>query len=204
MLLKWFGFGNKQMPEYWKRYLANFQRTPDKNRFVVFDCKGIKNTDGSFQLLSIGAIGIHDAQMLVADSVELHITHPDPDFQYTVLAGYTPGTKVERLSLDEAISQFLDFIGSSQLVGFHANYQVNQLNKTLKTLQLGHLKNQRMDIEAIYSKHSNTSPEKRIGLKDMCRYLNIPHSDRHSAIVDAYLIGLMFLKMQTTIKQIRS
>ena len=199
MSFDWFRKTKKEAPQFWKDYLSGFQKQtgnhPSK-RFVVFDCETTGLDPKKDVILSIGAIGIEGDAILVNDYFEVFLKQEVYRPETVPIHGILKTGKEEKLSESEAVIRFLSYIKDASLVGHHTNFDVKMVNQALKRLDLGKLKNKKIDTNALYQKYKGWQSDQYSGLDELCAVFKISKSDRHTASGDAFITALIFLKLK--------
>jgi len=103
----------------------------------------------------------------------------------------------------EAIEQFIEFIGNAVLVAHHAAFDIEMINVGLKRMNLPKLKNKSIDTGILYKKLEGKK-DNHYNLDVLCETFNIPKHDRHTASGDAFITALLFLKIISKLKKERT
>ena len=188
---------NKDYPEFWKNYLHKFENK--SKRFVVFSTEttGL-DTEKDF-ILSIGAIGIEEDKIIVKDSFDITIFQDKFNPEVAIKNGIL-NTSEEKVSQEEAISEFVNYLGNATLIGHRVNFDIAMINEALDKLQAGKLKNEALDIEIMYQKWQQLAEDKQFSIDELATTFKISKSDRHTASGDAYITALIFLKLKQRLK----
>ncbi len=204
-MISW--FKHKYHPPFWKKYLNYFkQKQPnsfDKTRFVVFDTETTGLNTSTDKLLSIGAIGIYNNKIDISDSFEVYIKQDEFNPDTVEIHGILKEGNLKKLNEADAIESFIEYIKNAVLIAHHATFDVEMINTGLKNMRLPNLKNKNIDTGILYKKLQDKK-ENHFSLDVLCDEFNIPKHDRHTASGDAYLTGLLFLKIISKIKQERT
>lgn len=199
MVLDWFKKVSKDYPKFWENYLENFEQEPDGSqpkRYVVFDCETTGLDHRKDVILSIGAVAVSDNSVIVNDSLELFIKQDLYKSETAPIHGILKEGKEEKIVEAEAIIRFLEFIKNSTLVGHNVNFDIEMINQALKRLDVGKLKNDSMDTDAMYQKFKGLQEDQHSTLDELCKILKVEKSDRHTASGDAFITALVFLKLK--------
>jgi DNA polymerase-3 subunit epsilon len=105
-----------------------------------------------------------------------------------------------QVSEQEAILEFLKYIGNATLVGHHINFDIEMINMALKRLEAGKLKNEGMDTNAMYKKLKYLQEDQNSSLDELAKIYKIRSHDRHTAVGDSYITALLFLKLKKKLK----
>jgi DNA polymerase-3 subunit epsilon len=203
-LFNWFKKDNKIYPEFWESYVSCFDSKLKENtekRVVVFDTETTGLDFRTDVILSIGAVGIVGNTISVKDSLELFMIQTVFKRETVPIHGILKQGKEEKITETEGIIQFLDFIKDAVLVGHHVSFDVKMINEGLKRMGLGKLKNRSIDTDRIYQKFKGLQQDQHAGLDELCGIFKIQKSDRHTAIGDAYITALIYLRLKNKWKR---
>lgn len=193
-MLDWLKNINKEYPEFWKNYVAKFEKK--SNRFVVLSTETSGLNPDKDIILSIGSFAVIDNSIIIGDNFETVL------LQYKFLHDnglsneFIVESKMKKLVEPEAIKLFIEYIGNSVLVGHHIDFDVEMINAALERLNCGRLKNEALDIDIMYRKLHDIT-DKEFSLDELSTIYKIPKSDRNSSSEDAYRIALLFLKLKS-------
>lgn len=197
MDLNWFKKIVKEYPKFWETYQSYFNENQSKEqRYVVFDCETTGLDYKSDRILSIGAVAIQNNQIIVGDFMEVFLKQEIFNPESVTLHGILREGKEEKVVEAEAIIRFLDFIKDATLVGHHVDFDIEMINQALDRLNVGKLENQAMDTDVMYQKLKSLPQEQKSSLDELCDIYKIKKSDRHTASGDAFITGLLFLKLK--------
>ncbi len=204
-MFNWFTYKNH--PEFWKNYLKKFKQKQPKSiqttRFVVFDTETTGLDFAKDRILSIGAIAINNEIIEVSDSFEIYLKQDEFNTETVKIHGLLKDGHLKKNSEEEAIEQFIEFLGNSVLVAHHTAFDVEMINASLKRMNLSKLKNKTIDTGILYKKLEGKKDE-LYNLDVLCDEFNIPKHDRHTASGDAFITALLFLKIISKLKNERT
>lgn len=90
------------------------------------------------------------------------------------------------------------------LVGHHVIFDVNMINAALKRNGLPKLKNTTLDTESLYERSllvsSVVQRKERHTLDDLAKKFSISRKDRHTALGDAYITAIAFIRIVEKLK----
>ena len=196
-------------PQFYKNYSALFSGaedpTPQDARFVVFDTETTGFNKQTDRVLSIGAVELKGNRINLANSLEVYVEQELFSKDAVAIHGILKeNSKYSKISEEEAIKTFLDYIGNAVLIGHHVGFDVGIINYALKRLGAPKLKNKTIDTGLLFKRTVHmvnvTNPDKVYSLDELCEELNISRTDRHKAIGDAYITALAFLKILNRLK----
>lgn len=204
-MISWFKY--KNYPIFWKEYSKTFKQKPPKSmentRFVVFDTETTGLDIANDRILSIGAIGIFNNIIDVADGFEIYLKQDQFKAETVEIHGILKEGNLTKLSETEALENFINFIGNAVLVAHHTAFDIEMINAALKRLDLPKLKNKTIDTGILYKKLEGKK-DSHFNLDVLCKEFNIPKHDRHTAAGDAFITALLFLKIISKLKKERN
>ncbi len=193
-MLDWLKNINKEYPDFWKAYVAKFDKKSSK--FVVFSTETTGLNPKNDVILSIGSFSVVNNSILVGDNFEAVLTQYKYLHDNGLTNEFLVENKIKKVSEPEALKSFLDFIGNAILVGHHIDFDVDMINEALERMDCGRLKNEALDIDVMHRKLQD-STDKDSPLDELCEFYKIPVGDRNSAADDAYKTALLFLKLKS-------
>lgn len=163
-------------------------------RFVVVDVETGGLNPRRDRLLSIGAVTVERMRMLPREAFDAVLRNETPSTRENVLVhGLTPTRQAAGEMPEQALSDFLDFLGKAPCVAFHAGFDRTVLDRALRT-ELGvRLSNPWLDLALLAPA---LFPEARLGhgdLDDWLAYFRIRVHKRHDAIHDAHSAAELLL-----------
>jgi DNA polymerase-3 subunit epsilon len=192
-MFDWIKNINKDYPEFWKKYLASFERK--SNRFVVLSVETSGLNTEKDVILSLGAVSVVNNSIVVGDSFEIVLLQ----YKYLHENGLSNEFIIEstqpKLVESEALIAFIAFIGNGILVGHRVNFDVEIINTALEKIDAGRLKNEALDIEIMHKKLTDT--DKSVSIDALNKIYNVTPNDRHSSAEAAYTIAMLFLKLKS-------
>ncbi len=194
----WFKKNKLDYPQFWVEYDKTFSEKQEKERFVVFDCEttGLEKSD---VLLSIGAVAVVENRILVSDHFECFVAQENYRPNQIAVHGILKAGESTKIPEQEAIQKFLVYIKNATLVGHHIAFDIGMINNALKKMGLPKLKNKSLDTDALFQKYKHLASEQHTSLDKLCEHFQIPKSDRHTAIGDAFLTARVYLKLKAKI-----
>ncbi|WP_445957367.1 3'-5' exonuclease [Yeosuana sp.] len=200
-------FKKKKYPVFWNEYLKKFKtsqpKTIENTRFVVFDTETTGFDTLKDRILSIGTISIFNNIIDVSDSIEVYLKQDEFKAETVEIHGILKEGNLVKINENDAIEQFINYIGNAVLVAHHTAFDIEMINSALKRLNLPKLKNKTIDTGILYKKLEGKK-ESHISLDVLCTEFNIPKHDRHTASGDAFMTALLFLKIVSKLKQERN
>ena len=193
--------GENECPEFWRNYEAKFQEKPSKEieetRFVVFDTETTGFDFLKDRMLCIGAVGVKNKSIDVADGFEEYISQETFNPKTVKIHGIIQNERIQTLQEEEAVKAFLKYIGNSVLVAHHAGFDIGMINQALFRMGLPKLKNKVLDTVNLYRGTRIISNlinrEKNYSLDEIAETYHIDIKDRHTAAGDAFITAVAFI-----------
>ena len=192
---------------FWKKEETNLfdeNITIEETRFVVLDTETTGFDYENDRILCIGALVLQNGIINVQESFEVYLEQDHYDKSTAQIHGILKDLLIKRPTELEALQQFLDFLGDSIIIAHHTIFDVTMINKALERNGLPHLTNKTLDTAYLYKKtliQSHLFERKdHYTLDDLADKFDISKKDRHTALGDAYITAIAFLKI---IKKLR-
>lgn len=179
--------------------------TVENTRFVVLDTETTGFDYVNDRILCIGAITLHDGIIAVPDSFEIYLHQDYYDKSSVKIHGILKDWIMEKPSELEALRQFIDYLGNAIIIAHHTIFDITMINRALERNGLPILTNKTLDTAFLYKKtliRSNLLEYKdHYTLDDLADKFDISKKDRHTAIGDAYITAIAFLKILKKLKE---
>lgn len=204
---------NPDWPEWYKSYFleGDFQHSGTRllrNYPVsVIDAETTGLDINKDRLISMGGLRVKENRILIANSFEAFLPTPDELQSTTAVAihGIVPNSQRYAYSAEEEmLANLLRFLGDSIIVGHHIRFDVTMINKSLVRHGAGELRNQVIDTAAVAERLQPPgywSPKDQYTLDKLARRYRIPLSDRHTALGDAYITAVLWLKLVSRLEE---
>jgi DNA polymerase III subunit epsilon len=192
-------FKRKTYPQFWENYSSYFKNKQEQDltkvRFVVFDTETTGLNTKADCILSIGCVAIKELKVKVSDQLECYLKQEQFNSDTVKIHGLLKEGRLAKITEDDAIVQFLDYIKNAVLVAHHAAFDVTMINEALKRMKLPPLKNKVLDTGHLFQKTKPDTSKQHFSLDELSERFKIPLHDRHTASGDAYITALLFLKV---------
>lgn len=182
-----------------KRYEFLYDTHPDE--LVSFDCETTSLNVAEAQIISIGAVKIRGNKILTSETFEILIK-PEGMMEATnvTIHGLRPKDLTHGTTVEDAIEQFLHFVGGRPLVGYFLEYDVAMVNKFLKPMLGIKLPQPQIEVSRLFhaqeTKHKYYDAEIDLTMANMVKTLGIPDLPRHDALNDAINVAMMYLALK--------
>ncbi|MEO1011432.1 MAG: 3'-5' exonuclease [Bacteroidota bacterium] len=199
------------LPQYWLEYEARFPYeipvNPNEVRFVVLDTETTGFDYQKDRILSIGALVLQKNEIKVRDSFSVFLRQEIHSAETVKIHGILKNGNLNYVPEPEALQHFLVFLGNAIIVAHHALFDIRMINTALERQGLPKLKNQYLDTCTLYKKtrlRSNLiKQQENYTLDELADKFNVPKKDRHTALGDAYITAILFLKILSKLKEKR-
>lgn len=175
------------------------------SRFVVLDTETTGFDYENDRILCIGAIVLQNNTISIQDSFEVYIQQEHYNKATAQIHGILKDFVLDRPEELEVLQQFLAFLGDSIIIAHHTAFDVTMINKALERNGLPTLKNRTLDTAMLYKKTlivSNLLERKEhYSLDDLADKFDISKKDRHTAMGDAYITAIAFLKILKKLRE---
>jgi len=192
---------------FWKKEEELFDEnvTIEETRFVVLDTETTGFDYTNDRILCIGALVLQNNIISVQDSFEVYIEQDHYDESTAQIHGILKDFVVKRPSEFEALEHFLAYLGDSIIIAHHAHFDITMINRALERNGFPELKNKALDTGVLYKRtliKSHLFERKdHYTLDDLADKFDISKKDRHTALGDAYITAIAFLKIVKKLRE---
>ena len=169
------------------------------DELVVFDTETTGLDPKVDDILSIGAVKVKNNKIITSKIFEVFIKNTkEIDSKSIEVHGIRPVDLENAMSIDEAIGEFLEFIGDLPLVGYYLEFDVAMINKYVKPRYGSKLKNKQIEVSEIYfDKTVGIIPQGNIDLRfdTILKKCDVPDMGAHNAVNDAIMTAMIYLKL---------
>lgn len=193
--------------DYWRQrdgeYAGLFQR-PDGSACVAIDCETTGLDPATAELVSIAAVEIVGNRVLRSSALHIQLEAPESLSAESIrIHRMRPVDLSSGDEVHEALRQLLAFVGNRPLVGWCLAFDIAMINRYLVP-QFGFaLPNGRVELAQLYQRHlCRTKPDLTPDMRfeAMADALQVPVAERHSALGDAVMSALMYVRLQRQIQ----
>ena len=138
------------------------------------------------QVLSIGAVVIEDGAIDFSQQFERTLQREGHKLSPSVLIhGLGPSAIAAGCDPVEALLDFMEFVGDSPLLAFHAPFDQHMLGRALKDSLGYRLQHSFLDVADMAPLLCPQAQIREAGLDDWVRWFNLQVVERHNAAADA-------------------
>lgn len=188
------------------RYVASFENTwcddtpANQVRFVVLDTETTGLDPRRDRIITIGALGVCEGEILLDDVFEVLLKIPYNNSSVTV-HGITRDEAAGGMEEPEALLQFLDYLRDGVIVGHHVGHDMQVLNCACERHFNLSLRNRWLDtMDLTLNLNDDGAFRDRpipggYSLDGLCDMFGVAPHDRHTAGGDAFLTAQVFLRL---------
>ncbi|MFT7859415.1 MAG: 3'-5' exonuclease [Sulfurimonas sp.] len=169
------------------------------DEIVVFDTETTGLDPKKDEILSIGAVKIKDNKILTSQTFEVYLKNSiEIDPKSIEIHKIRPCDLENALDSETAIKEFLRFIGSSKLVGYYLEFDIEMINKYTRPLLGIELPNETVEVSELYfDKTITLIPQGNIDLRfdTIMQSFDLPSMGAHNAVNDAIMTAMIYLKL---------
>ncbi|MBB2493870.1 3'-5' exonuclease [Aquipseudomonas ullengensis] len=157
-----------------------------RRRLVVLDLETSGLDLQRDQLLAIGAVVIEDGAIDFSQQFEATLCRANHQASAsTLIHGIAPSAIAAGMEPGEALLAFLEFLGDSPLLAFHAAFDQHMLARALKESLGLRLRHPFLDVAELAPLLCPEAPIRQGGLDDWLSHFQLQASERHNASADA-------------------
>ncbi|KTB77340.1 3'-5' exonuclease [Pseudomonas syringae] len=169
-------------------------QTLRQQRWVVLDLETSGLNMNRDQVLSIGAVVIEDGAIDLGQQFERTLLRVDHKVSPAVLIhGLAPSTIAAGSEPAQALLDFMEFVGDSPILGFHAPFDQHMLSRALKESLDYRLQHPFFDAAEIAPMLFQQANLRHAGLDDWTGYFGLHAEERHNASADALVTAELAL-----------
>ncbi|MBO0592944.1 3'-5' exonuclease [Cellulophaga sp. E16_2] len=208
-MFNFFKKNKASLPQFWNDYALKFKEKPTEKLvdtvYTVLDTETTGFDYSNDRILCIGAVKLVQQQIAIRDGFEVFVTQQVYGKDAAPIHGILKNSTVPRVTELEALEQFITYVGNSVIIAHHAIFDLNMINNALLRNGLPELKNTYLDTSHLYKKtiiRSNLITRKEnYTLDELADKFSISKKDRHTAMGDAYITAILFLKIISKLKE---
>lgn len=169
--------------------------------YIVIDTELTGLNPKKDSIISIGAVKMHGGSIDLGNTF-YKLINPSTEISHesVVVHGITPSDVAEKPPIDKVICELIDFCGKDILVGHFLLLDMSFINRDMKRICGTPLNNRTVDTHRIYEwlKSNESSAGQYNGKTEdldlfaLAREYNIPVSEAHNALSDAFMTAQLF------------
>lgn len=199
-------------PAFVDRYRAGFAQTwadeasIDRVRFVVLDSETTGLNPRVDRLITMGAVAVQHAEIVVDDSFNALITI-ERNTEAVTVHGVTRDESRRGVDEPVALERFLDYLKDGVIVGHHIGHDIATIDAALERHWEVRLLNRSLDTMDLTlhlerdGAFAARPPIRQFTLDALCALFGVIPHDRHTASGDAFLTAQVFLRLERLAKR---
>lgn len=157
-----------------------------QQRLVVVDLETSGLDMKRDEVLSIGAVVIDQGAIQLAQTFECTLQRPDHQpSASTLIHGIAPSAIASGVEPAQGLLDFMEFLGDSPLLAFHAGFDQRMLARALRQSLDYRLQHSFFDVAELAPMLCPQAAIRNGGLDDWTRYFGLQVQQRHHASADA-------------------
>lgn len=200
-LFSWLRPAQPMLPDSLRQRLERLPAPPQLNecslreqRWVVLDLETTGLNLNKDQVLSIGAVVIEDGAIDFSQQFERTLQCTKQKLGPSVLIhGLAPSEIAAGSNPAEALLAFMEFVGDSPMLAFHAPFDAHMLGRALKDYLGYRLQHPFLDVADLAPMLCPQAPMRKAGLDDWIDWYKLQVFDRHNASADALVTAELAL-----------
>jgi DNA polymerase-3 subunit epsilon len=178
------------------------ERSLRQQRLVVLDLETSGLNMRRDQVLSIGAVVIENGAIDLSRQFECTLQRDGHKASAsTLIHGIAPSEIANGIEPAEALLSFMEFVGDSPLLAFHAEFDQRMLARALKQSLGYRLRHTFIDVAEIAPLVCPQSKLGHAGLDDWTQYFGLQVQQRHHASADALVTAELALILFSKARQ---
>ncbi len=166
---------------------ADVQGLHERMRYVVVDVETSGLNMKRDRLISIGAIAVINSQIDFNDAFQIVLRQEQASTRENILIhGIGGGAQTGGVEPVEALLSFLNYIGNSPLIAYHAVFDQHMIDKAMKTYLGSSLGRTWIDLAWVLPEFFPYITGAKVPLDEWLHYFGIENIVRHNAVSDAY------------------
>ncbi|WP_101926459.1 MULTISPECIES: exonuclease domain-containing protein [Luteimonas] len=180
----------------WQALLA----APPADEWVSLDLETTGLDPREDHILSLAAVPVRDGRAVLSERFERRI-RPDRVFGIESIRHHhiLPGEAADGGAVTPAVREFLAWLGSRSLLGYHLQFDAAMLAPHVRAITGFALPNRRVELaDAFASRARRARPDvpPNLAFEHIADALGVPVLGRHSALGDATTVALCWLALQ--------
>lgn len=163
---------------------------------ISIDCETTGLNPLQDDLLTLAAVKIRDGKIMTSEKLDIRLPASPKQAADSIRIHHIRKVDLEDgVGLDQALPRFLDFIGNRPLLGYYINFDVTLLNRYIQQAFGFELPNPTLELADIYASKERIDETADRRLETILNALGVPVMGRHTAIGDATMVAMAYVKL---------
>lgn len=174
-----------------------------EQRFVVVDLEATGLHTGKDKILSIGAVAVENSSILMSQQFDRTLKREAVKVNEAVLIHQIAPSELEAgIRPESALLEFLEFVGDSPLIAFHADFDQRLLQRELKDFFGYSFRHPFFDLAEVAPLLNPEHGMRQPRMDDWVEHFKLNVLQRHNACADAMVTAeLLLIFLQQASKQ---
>ena len=173
---------------------------PPANEWVSLDLETTGLDPRQDHILSLAAVPVRGNRMVLSERFE-RLVRPRRQFGIESIRHHliTPGEAAAGVPVEDAVRDFLDWLGSRALLGYNLGFDLSMLAPHVKAITGFALPNRCVDLaDEVAARERRARPDAPVNLAftHIAGQLGVPVLGRHTALGDAMTTALCWLALR--------
>lgn len=164
---------------------------------VSLDCETTGLDPAKDDLLTVAAVKIRDGKIMTSEKLDLRLPpSPKQAADSIRIHQIRKVDLAQSIPIEEALPRLLDFVGNRPILGYYINFDLTLLNRYIRDAFGFELPNQAIELADVFKTKTRQPETADLRLERILTDLNVPTFGRHTAIGDATMVAMAYVKLQ--------
>lgn len=166
------------------------------NEVISLDCETTGLDPNTDDLLTVAAVKIRDGKIMTSEKLDLRLPpSPKQAADSIRIHGIRKVDLEDCIPFSEALPKLLNFIGNRPLLGYYIKFDVTLLNRYIREAFGFELPNPTIELADVFSSKTRQPETADLRFERILTELSVPTFGRHTAIGDATMVAMAYLKL---------
>ena len=170
------------------------------DEIVSLDCETSGLDPKKDAIISVGAVRVQGCRILTSEALDIKLVPPEVLDPESVTVHRLRKLDLEGgISVDEAMTRVLEFVGNRPILGYHVAFDAAMLNQQVSRLFGFRLPNRCIELAEVYLKRwgrPDSGLEADLRLETIAARLGMPvPRGRHTALMDAVFTAALYVRL---------
>ena len=163
---------------------------------ISLDCETTGLDPNTDDLLTVAAVKIRDGKIMTSEKLDLRLPpSPKQAADSIRIHGIRKVDLEDCIPYSEALPKLLNFIGNRPLLGYYIKFDVTLLNRYIREAFGFELPNSTIELADVFSSKTRQHETADLRFERILSELSVPAFGRHTAIGDATMVAMAYLKL---------
>ncbi len=163
---------------------------------ISIDCETTGLNPLTDDLLTLAAVKIRNGKIMTSEKLDIRLPASPKQAADSIRIHQIRKVDLQDgVGLDQALPRFLDFIGNRPLLGYYINFDVTLLNRYIRAAFGFELPNPTIELADVFATKTRADETADRRLERILGDLGVPLMGRHTAIGDATMVAMAYVKL---------